>query len=143
VSLPSSRAKAASLFAGEETFRHRLGSEAQGGELAAAQLSYYPTVTREPALHNGRISTLLENGRLHADLGLPGFDPNADRFMLCGSPAMIADLRGVLQARGCCSQSCVNRANFRAGAAAVAGVADPGVRVIALFRQRIGGQDTD
>src|SRR5947199_5028306 len=45
------------------------------GELAAAQLTYYPTVTREAALHNGRISTLLESGKLHADLGLPGFDP--------------------------------------------------------------------
>ena len=70
------------------------------GELAAAQLSYYPTVTREPALHNGRISTLLDNGRLHADLGLPCFDAAADRFMMCGSPAMIADLRAVLQGRG-------------------------------------------
>ncbi len=27
------------------------------GELAAAQLTYYPTVTREPFRHNGRIST--------------------------------------------------------------------------------------
>ena len=44
------------------------------GELAAAQLTYYPTVTREPFRHNGRISTLLESGKLHADLGLPGFD---------------------------------------------------------------------
>ncbi len=70
------------------------------GELASAQLTYYPTVTREPALHNGRISTLLESGKLHADLGLPGFDPAADRFMLCGSEAMIADLRKIFVARG-------------------------------------------
>ena len=70
------------------------------GELAAARLTYYPTVTREPARHNGRISTLLESGKLHADLGLPGFDAAADRFMLCGSEAMIADLRGVFLGRG-------------------------------------------
>jgi ferredoxin--NADP+ reductase len=69
------------------------------GELAAAQLTYYPTVTREPALHNGRISTLLDNGKLHADLGLPGFDKAADRFMLCGSEAMIADLKTILRGR--------------------------------------------
>ncbi|MBV1704663.1 MAG: ferredoxin--NADP reductase [Hyphomicrobiales bacterium] len=69
------------------------------GELAAAQLSYYPTVTREPALHNGRISTLLDSGKLHADLGLPGFDAAADRFMLCGSEAMIADLKTIFLAR--------------------------------------------
>ena len=70
------------------------------GELAASQLVYYPTVTREPSQHNGRISTLLDNGRLHADLGLPGFDPGADRFMLCGSEAMIGDLKTLLLARG-------------------------------------------
>ncbi len=69
------------------------------GELAAAQLTYYPTVTREPARHNGRISTLLDSGKLHADLGLPGFDAGADRFMLCGSEAMIADLRTIFVAR--------------------------------------------
>ena len=70
------------------------------GELAAAQLTYYPTVTREPFVHNGRISTLLESGKLHADLGLTPFDPQSDRFMLCGSEAMIADLKAIFTARG-------------------------------------------
>lgn len=70
------------------------------GELASAQLTYYPTVTREPAAHNGRISTLLDSGKLHEDLGLPGFDAAADRFMLCGSEAMIADLKAIFVARG-------------------------------------------
>jgi ferredoxin--NADP+ reductase len=70
------------------------------GEWAAARLTYYPTVTREPFRHNGRISTLLDGGRLHADLGLSGFDSAADRFMLCGSEAMIADLKTIFSARG-------------------------------------------
>ncbi len=70
------------------------------GELAAAQLTYYPTVTREPFTHTGRISTRLDSGHLHADLGLPGLDKASDRFMLCGSEAMIADLRTILRARG-------------------------------------------
>ena len=69
------------------------------GELAASQLTYYPTVTREPHRHTGRISTILDNGRLHADLGLPALDRQADRFMLCGSEAMIADLKTILLAR--------------------------------------------
>ncbi len=69
------------------------------GELAAGQLTYYPTVTREPFRHSGRISALLGSGRLHADLGLPGFDPAADRFMLCGSEAMIGDLKAIFSAR--------------------------------------------
>jgi len=70
------------------------------GELASTQLTYYPTVTREPFRHNGRISTLLDSGRLHADLGLGGFDPQADRFMLCGSEALIGDLKAILAGRG-------------------------------------------
>jgi ferredoxin--NADP+ reductase len=70
------------------------------GELAGAQLTYYPTVTREPFRHNGRISILLDNGKLHEDLGLPAFDSATDRFMLCGSEAMIADLRAIFLARG-------------------------------------------
>lgn len=66
------------------------------GELARAQLSYYPTVTREPFVHQGRISTLLQSGQLHADLGLPPINRETDRFMLCGSPAMLGDLKTIL-----------------------------------------------
>ena len=66
----------------------------------AGQLTYYPAVTREPFHHSGRISTLLESGKLHADLALGGFDKATDRFMLCGSPEMLAGLRTILDARG-------------------------------------------
>jgi ferredoxin--NADP+ reductase len=79
---------------------HDLPQDELIGELALAQLTYYPTVTREPFRHNGRISTLLGSGQLHADLGLAPFDPQNDRFMLCGSEAMIADLKTVFLARG-------------------------------------------
>ena len=91
-------------FAGDlaysDYFETALPDDELIGELAAAQLTYYPTVTREPFRHTGRISTLLESGRLHADLGLPGFDSAADRFMLCGSAEMIADLKAILLGRG-------------------------------------------
>ena len=70
------------------------------GEMAARQLVYYPTVTREPFRTQGRISLALESGKLHADLGLPPLDRAADRFMMCGSPAMLADLRAILETRG-------------------------------------------
>ena len=66
------------------------------GEYARDQLSYYPTVTREPFRNTGRISNLLQSGKLHADLGLPKVDRAADRFMLCGSPAMLADIKTIL-----------------------------------------------
>ena len=33
-------------------------------------------------------------------LGLSAVDAAEDRFMLCGSPAMLTDLRAILDARG-------------------------------------------
>ena len=70
------------------------------GEIVADKLRYYPTVTREPFEHNGRITELIETGRLAADLGLPQLNPAEDRVMLCGSPAMLKDLKAMLEARG-------------------------------------------
>jgi ferredoxin--NADP+ reductase len=70
------------------------------GESVRRKLVYYPTVTREPFRNQGRISLLLTSGRLTDDLGLPAIDRRSDRFMLCGSPAMLADIRAILEARG-------------------------------------------
>ena len=69
------------------------------GELIRNQLKYYPTVTREAYAHQGRITDLIENGKLFADLGVPALDPGVDRVMLCGSPAMLKDLKSMLEAR--------------------------------------------
>ena len=69
------------------------------GELVSAQLKYYPTVTREPFRHQGRISTLIETGQLFTDLGVPPLDPLSDRVMLCGSPEMLASLKHLLEHR--------------------------------------------
>jgi len=70
------------------------------GEVVREKLRYYPTVTREPFVHQGRITQLLESGKLCADLGLPPLSVDDDRFMLCGSPAMLADICGLLDSRG-------------------------------------------
>ena len=67
------------------------------GEMGAAQLKYYPTVTREPFRNQGRISTLIETGKLFTDLGVPPLDPLSDRVMLCGSPEMLASLKHILE----------------------------------------------
>ena len=70
------------------------------GAAVRRQFTYYPSVTREDSARRGRITTLIESGRLFADLGLPALDPARDRAMLCGSPAMIGDCRALLDARG-------------------------------------------
>jgi ferredoxin--NADP+ reductase len=70
------------------------------GEMAGGKLRYYATTTREQSPFMGRITTLIENGKLFSDLGIQAFDPATDRVMLCGSMAMIKDVAALLEARG-------------------------------------------
>ena len=70
------------------------------GELVRDQLIYYPTVTREPFHNQGRITALMESGKIFSDIGLPPMSSENDRFMLCGSPHMLADVRGLLDRLG-------------------------------------------
>lgn len=70
------------------------------GEMVREKLLYYPTVTREPFRHQGRIPAAIESGALATVTGLPPLDPTCDRVMLCGSPAMLKDLSALLDARG-------------------------------------------
>jgi ferredoxin/flavodoxin---NADP+ reductase len=70
------------------------------GELVRNQLVYFPTVTRERFRYQGRITTLIESGKLFEEIGMPPLDPANDRVMICGSPAMLADLSKLLDAKG-------------------------------------------
>ena len=70
------------------------------GEMVGRQLRYYPTVTREAFRHTGRITDLIESGKLFTDLGVPALDPAVDRVMICGSPGLLKDLKGMLEHRG-------------------------------------------
>lgn len=83
-----------------ETITEALPNHEFLGAMIAAQLIYYPTVTREPFRNRGRITDLMVSGKLFSDVGLPDMDVAADRFMLCGSPDMIRDTRELLSARG-------------------------------------------
>ena len=76
-----------------------LQNEFFGGEVRE-KLIYYPTVTREPFRNQGRLTDLLESGKLCRDIGLPQIDPQHDRAMLCGSPAMLADTSSLLDRLG-------------------------------------------
>ena len=70
------------------------------GDLVRSKLIYYPTVTRERFKFEGRITELIESGKLFDDVGLPRLDAADDRAMICGSPAMLKDLSALLDAHG-------------------------------------------
>ncbi len=70
------------------------------GPLLADKLHYYPTVTREPFRNRGRITDLITSDKLFDDCGLPPLDVETDRVMLCGSPAMLSDLRVLFEQHG-------------------------------------------
>lgn len=70
------------------------------GDLVREKLIYSPTVPREPFRNQGRLTDLMSNGKLFSDIGLPQFDLEQDRFMLCGSPSMLKDCCEILDANG-------------------------------------------
>lgn len=83
-----------------ELIETRLPQHEYLGEMVRERLIYYPTVTRESFRNEGRITTLIESGQLFADIGLPPLNPETDRAMICGSPAMLADISAILDGRG-------------------------------------------
>ena len=83
-----------------EYISEQLPQEEYIGPLAAAQLKYYPTVTRESFQTQGRIPALLSSGRMAADLALPPLDPQVDRAMICGGPYMLKSVKQVLLDQG-------------------------------------------
>jgi len=70
------------------------------GEEIQKKLIYYPTVTREQYKNQGRLTDLMISGKLFNDIGLPDFNIESDRFMICGSPAMLKDCCQMLGERG-------------------------------------------
>ncbi len=70
------------------------------GDSVRNTLVYYPTVTREAFRTQGRLTDVMMSGKLFDDIGLPAFDIENDRFMICGSPAMLKDCCDMLDERG-------------------------------------------
>lgn len=70
------------------------------GEEVKHKLIYYPTVTREPYQNRGRLTDLINSGRLCEDIGMPPLNPERDRAMICGGPSMLKDTAALLDARG-------------------------------------------
>lgn len=84
----------------EDFITQQLPENEYFGDAVREKLIYYPTVTREPFRNQGRITTLVETGKLAADIGLPPLNRGSDRVMLCGSPAMLDALTGMLDGLG-------------------------------------------
>ena len=89
-----------SELAYREFIQHELPNNEYFGDEVRQKLIYYPTVTREEFETTGRITTLIETGQLFSDIGLPPLDAAVDRAMICGSPGMLKDISGMLDARG-------------------------------------------
>jgi ferredoxin--NADP+ reductase len=64
------------------------------------KLIYFPTVTREPFHTQGRLTKHIEEGSLFEKIGLPRFNRETDRAMLCGSPSFLKDVAALLDQHG-------------------------------------------
>ncbi len=91
-------------YESELAYRELIETELPNNEFFGAEvrekLVYYPTVTREPFRNQGRLTDLLQSGKLTADLDLPRVNPDDDRFMICGSPSMLKDTCRILDELG-------------------------------------------
>ena len=70
------------------------------GELSDGKLKLFTSCTRTPHPTMGRITTLIETGKLFEALGVPKLDPATDRAMICGSMEMIQDVKALMIANG-------------------------------------------
>ncbi|MCV0395248.1 MAG: ferredoxin--NADP reductase [Rhizobiaceae bacterium] len=82
------------------------------GELVEGRLTYIATTTRETSPRMGRVTTLIESGELFSGLGQSGFDPENDRVMICGSLAMLNDVKALVEKAGLTEGSNAKPAEF-------------------------------
>lgn len=90
----------ASELAYADYIQNELPNNEYFGDEVKDKLIYYPTVTREEFRNQGRITHMVESGKLFQDTGLPELNPETDRAMICGSPQMLADIGAMLDKRG-------------------------------------------
>lgn len=89
-----------SELAYQTLIEHELPQNEFFGDWVKQKLRYYPTVTRETFKNQGRITHLIETGKLFDDLNLPRPNIEDDRFMICGSIAMLKDLTTLISEMG-------------------------------------------
>lgn len=82
------------------------------GEVANGRLLHFASATREESLHMGRITNLIATGEFFETLKISPFNPEHDRIMLCGSTAMIKDIRSFIAPQGFTEGSNNNPGSF-------------------------------
>jgi ferredoxin--NADP+ reductase len=70
------------------------------GEMVEGKLVYYPTTTREESDNMGRVTDKIRSGEIFTDLGVPAFNPEEDRVMICGSMGLNIEIKELLEAAG-------------------------------------------
>lgn len=89
-----------SELAYEDFITHKLPQNEFFGDMVREKLIYYPAVTREPFRTQGRLTDLIESGKLTNDIGLPPLNPEQDRAMICGSTEMLKNTCNLLDNLG-------------------------------------------
>jgi ferredoxin--NADP+ reductase len=85
-----------SELAYEDFIKNELPNNEFFGEEVRNKLIYYPTVTREKFRNQGRLTDLINSGKLFEDIGLTPLNAANDNVMICGSPQMLADTESLL-----------------------------------------------
>lgn len=67
------------------------------GEFAGPRLRHYATTTRDAYHQKGRLTDLINSGKLFEDLGVERWNSATDRVMICGSAAMLADIKALCE----------------------------------------------
>ena len=70
------------------------------GETAPEKLIYFSSVTREDGPQTGRITDLIQSGLFFKSIQQARFDPEHDRVMICGSLAMLEELKAIFEGLG-------------------------------------------
>ena len=82
------------------------------GEFTAGRVTLYNSTTREETPIMGRITTLIESGKVYSDLGIEPLNRETDRVMICGSMNMLRDVKALVEARGFIEGSLSKPADF-------------------------------
>ncbi|MGN6583123.1 MAG: ferredoxin--NADP reductase [Rhizobiaceae bacterium] len=101
----------AELAYGEDLYRQAT-EDPLIGELTAGRLTFYSSATRDDFMRRGRITKLIEDGTLFADLDVSPFNSEADRVMICGSMEMLKDVKSLVEGAGLVEGSNSNPAAF-------------------------------